>query len=405
MKTSKPDWPKIVTVGNASVKVYKRQTGSGNAGFQIVYRDIDGKRKFESESDEAQALKLATKKAETLSTFGARVAGTKSNDMAEFVRASDLLKPFSITVGTGVERLAGWLLKFVSLDGIDRALLAGPVQHGDGIVRSVASAIDEMIALKVSNGISDCYRRDLKTRLVKQFAVAFKCDIGTVTAPMIQSWLDGQKLNPTTYNNMRRLVGVLFEHCVKRGYCAVNPIAKVETRKPRATVAEIYTPEQMAKLLAVSDNGFQLMLAICGFAGLRTAEFERLTWGHVDFESGHLILSPDITKTNKRRLVPMSANLRAWLEQHPKEKRIGRVWHKKRIVFERQACGVNAGVPWMDNALRHSFCSYRLALTGDAPRTAFEAGNSPSMIDKHYKALVTEQSAREWFALVPTSPA
>lgn len=397
MKTVKTDWPRKVTAGNATVTVYKRLTPLGNVAFVIGYHAA-GKRKLEAcGTDEIKAIQRAGKKAETLSTFGARVAGTSGDQMAEFVRVSDLLKPFGVALGAVVERVAGWLGKYGTLEVIERALMAGPVVVGES--RTVAAAIDETIALKVSNGISDCYRRDLKGRLGK-FSEAFKCDIATVTAPMIQTWLDSQRLNPTTYNNQRRIVGVLFEHCLKRGYCAANPVAKVETRKPRATVTEIYTPQQMQKLLAASDNGFQLMLAICGFAGLRTAEFERLTWADVDIETGYIKLNADKAKTKSRRLISMSANLRAWLEQVKVEDRTGRVWHKKRVVFERQACGVLAGVPWMDNALRHSFCSYRLMIAGETV-TAREAGNSPTMIDQHYKELVTEQAARDWFAIVP----
>ena len=64
---------------------------------------------------------------------------------------------------------------------------------------------------------------------------------------------------------------------------------------------------------------------------------------------------------------------------------------------------MKAGIPggWRQNALRHSFISYRVAETGDVPRTALEAGNSPKMIFRHYRELVDEQSATEWFAIMP----
>jgi integrase len=391
-----------IKVGSVTVAVTRRLTPSGNPAFLLSYY-AGSKRKQEAcGTNEAIALNRAKKLAEALSTHGARVAQTSPAQMDDYVRASDALEPFGVALGSAVDHLAGWLNKFRTLEGIDRALVAGPVAVNE--TRTIAAAIDEMIALKVSHGISEVYRRDMRTRLVGQFALAFKCNVDTVTTPAIQNWLDAKKLNPTTFNNMRRLIGTLFEHCVKRGYCAVNPVTRIDPRKARATESEIYTPEQMQKLLAASDNGFQLMLAICGFAGLRTAEFERLTWGHVDFESGYIKLTPDITKTNKRRLVPISANLRAWLEQVPKEKQIGKVWRTKRIIFERRDCSLKAGVPWLGNALRHSFCSYRLMITGETS-TAREAGNSPAMIDQHYKELVTEAAARDWFAIVPPAPA
>ena len=64
---------------------------------------------------------------------------------------------------------------------------------------------------------------------------------------------------------------------------------------------------------------------------------------------------------------------------------------------------VKAGIPggWRQNALRHSFISYRVALTGDVARTALEAGNSPKMIFRHYREIVDEEAAKAWFAITP----
>jgi hypothetical protein len=56
---------------------------------------------------------------------------------------------------------------------------------------------------------------------------------------------------------------------------------------------------------------------------------------------------------------------------------------------------------WKHNALRHSFCSYRLADVKSAAEVALEAGNSPQMIFQHYRELVTERAAKGWFAITP----
>lgn len=60
-------------------------------------------------------------------------------------------------------------------------------------------------------------------------------------------------------------------------------------------------------------------------------------------------------------------------------------------------------MPWRHNALRHSFCSYRLADVKSAAEVALEAGNSPQMIFQHYRELVTEKAAKAWFAITPES--
>jgi site-specific recombinase XerD len=239
--------------------------------------------------------------------------------------------------------------------------------------------------------------------LENKFAVAFNCNVDTVTSAMIQTWLDARKMPAQTYMNFLRLINVFFEFCVARNYCEKNPVGKVETRKVRAGAVVIYTPDEMKKLLAKASDEFRPMLAICGFAGLRTEEFKRLTWGDVDFAGANIILDAGQAKTASRRVVPLVANLRAWLEPYQDKK--GLVWRDGDIHHVQKTCGKLAGVTWKKNALRHSFCSYRLGVLHDAAKVAFEAGNSAKIIHGHYNALATDQAAREWFAIVPPATA
>ena len=60
-----------------------------------------------------------------------------------------------------------------------------------------------------------------------------------------------------------------------------------------------------------------------------------------------------------------------------------------------------AGVTPRANAMRHSYASYRLALTEDVPALALEMGNSPTMIFRHYLELKHEDEATQWFSLRP----
>ena len=56
---------------------------------------------------------------------------------------------------------------------------------------------------------------------------------------------------------------------------------------------------------------------------------------------------------------------------------------------------------WKQNALRHSFISYRMAMVKDANQVALEAGNSPDIIFRNYLELVTQTQARNWFGVEP----
>jgi hypothetical protein len=61
----------------------------------------------------------------------------------------------------------------------------------------------------------------------------------------------------------------------------------------------------------------------------------------------------------------------------------------------------NLGVDWRPDALRHSYASYRLAITEDAPSLSLEMGNSPAMIFKHYLDLKHKEEGEAWFSLEP----
>ena len=142
-------------------------------------------------------------------------------------------------------------------------------------------------------------------------------------------------------------------------------------------------------------------LALGAFAGLRSAEIERLDWRDVKFETGFVIVEAGKAKTATRRQVEMRPNLRAWLE--PLAKIEGRVipYADDELYKELRAVSDKAKVPWKNNALRHGFISYRVAETGDVNRTALEAGNTATMIFSHYRELVTPQQAKTWFGIWP----
>ena len=48
-----------------------------------------------------------------------------------------------------------------------------------------------------------------------------------------------------------------------------------------------------------------------------------------------------------------------------------------------------------------SFISYRIADVKSADQVALEAGNSPSIIFKHYRELTTDEQAEKWFSIMP----
>src|SRR5439155_26357105 len=137
------------------------------------------------------------------------------------------------------------------------------------------------------------------------------------------------------------------------------------------------------------------------FAGLRAEEILRVEWSDVERRPGFIEVAAHKAKTATRRIVPIAESLSRRLAIAPRNGE--RVWpHSKAYFFEalRNAAS-DAKITWKQNALRHSFISYRLAETQNINSVALEAGNSPQMIFRHYRELATPQQAKTWFAIAP----
>ena len=214
-----------------------------------------------------------------------------------------------------------------------------------------------------------------------------------------------KKLSPQSALNFRRVISNFTGFCIRRGYLPKgwDEVDRIERPKVRPSEIAIYRPDEFARLLASAPREFLPALAIAGFAGLRSAEIERLAWEDIDLASGFITVGAAQSKTASRRIVPICEALAKWLNLCAEEH--GPVWAGEHDGFydAQQATARAAGVDWKGNALRHSYASYRFAQTMDAGRVAGELGNSAAVVHKHYRQLALPADAAKWFAIVPSS--
>jgi integrase len=194
----------------------------------------------------------------------------------------------------------------------------------------------------------------------------------------------------------------LFQFAKRRGYLPKTEPTAAEDLKPMKlpdSEVGILSADEMSRLLHSASPEMVPFLAIGGFAGLRVAEIRRLDWSAVSLERRLIELRAGQAKTASRRLVPISDNLAAWLSQADRSKSLNL---SLAMIGRIHRVAESLGVPWPPNALRHSYISYRIAEVKNVAQVALEAGNSPSIIFKHYRELVTEAEANEWFGIFPT---
>jgi len=403
-----------VKVGNALVKVYtriKRVKSNGGKVFKYRVHEVEdwtaGPRRLRSFNDRDKALKEAERIARQLSTGEAIAAGMRTGEAASYGLAMELLRPTGLALEVAAASVAK---RFEILGGdylIDAARFYAARRPDLLTRRTVAEVVAELIETRRARKKSVRYLNDLRSRLGR-FAKAFVVDIGTITTADVQGFLDGLKLAPQSVANFRTVLRTLFSFAEARGYVfkGGNPVADTEEIEARGNGAiDIFTPAEMAALLKAAPAAFVPVLALGGLAGLRTAEIQRLEWSAVDLAGGFITVAADKAKTRQRRLVPILPSLAQWLA--PYAGQTGNVWQGTLGDLE-EARGETvkaAGVPWKHNALRHSFISYRLAEIQNAAQVALEAGNSPTLVFRHYRELVKPEAAKAWFAIAPEAPA
>lgn len=405
-RTAADSWPRTVRVGGTQVKVYRVTRADGSPGFKVADYS-GGSRRLLSFPTAAAALSEAERIARLMASGESHAASVSGKDVASYGRAMELLRP----TGVSIELAAANFAKAFQILGGDRIIEAAEFFRQNNTEnlppRTVAEVADEFIAQRESRQASARYVNDLRSRLSKLVA-AFQCPIASVTSANVQEWLDGLKASPQTVKNHRTIAGTMFAFAERRGYIrkGANPVVATE----RVSVAngkgvEIYTPSQIASILSHAEPSILPCLAIAAFAGLRTAEIHRLEWKDVDLVNSHIVVAGEKAKTKSRRLVPISPNLKSWLAPYVQSE--GRLWNLTHFPYH-QLCrkaATSAGIAWLDNALRHSYASYRLAQVQSAAQVALEMGNSPQIVFRHYREICRPAAAAAWFAVAPQTPA
>lgn len=236
----------------------------------------------------------------------------------------------------------------------------------------------------------------------------------------------------------RRAAHAVFEFAMRRGYIDRNPVATVERVEPapRDEVC-ILTAADAAELMSRAEKHALALvpyLAIGLFGGLRPMnELRGVVWERdIDLAGGNITVRRASSKTNRARLVPISPNLRAWLETVPPSRRKGGIYYSRRLLdwiagkeprqdrrvaqpgkIKRKAKADGKKtrmefepIAWGQNILRHTRTSYRLAQTQNAPMVAEEGGHTLAIMRQHYvNRTIGAAEVKAFWNILPTKAA
>ena len=425
MKTKIPsEWPVKVRKGNTTLTIYRTastKNGKTYDEFKLVYYDAEGKRRFESFSDFGDARTRADNVTATLSKGDIKTLTLTDNDRLVYLRAVENITPTGLALDIAAaqfaeahRRIAGRSL----LEAVDFFVKRNPARLPS---KTVEEAVKEIKAAKTADGASEIYLKDLDFRLGK-LAESFHCQLATISAVEINAFLRALKCGGRSRNNYRAAIATLFNFAERQKYLPKGHVDFDDVDKAKEGVfeIEIFNTAEMVKLLKAAQfkpddlpNGFNRryaegqgllpLLVLGGFAGLRTAEVCRQKWSDINLERRFIRVTDAKGNTAQKRLVPISDNLMEWLLLCRRQDGVCCDYPRPEEAIKRLA--TRAGIDWKHNALRHSFISYRVAEIQDVAKVSLEAGNSPKMIFRHYREVVTPEEAQTWFSITPHSVA
>ena len=311
-------------------------------------------------------------------------------------------------------------IHFASIPSHERAAIAYQLQRLSQAGWSLASAVDFVLkagkappsislgmvaeAFLASRRAAACrprYLNKLRASIARFTLGREAVPIAEMTPAQITEYISANGWQPSTMRSYLVDLRSLFAFAVEREYLRKSPAAAVPLPRLDESAPGILSPDQarafLNACLEVAPDALPVVV-LCLFGGLRRAEAEQIEWAEIGPE--FLEVKAHKAKTRRRRWVPISGQLRAWLEVARTAAcplpGVGYAGRLKRIAD-------NAGMRdvWPQNALRHSFASYHFAKFRKDAETASIMGTSAQMLFQHYRELVRPEAAEVFFGLLP----
>lgn len=275
--------------------------------------------------------------------------------------------------------------------------------------KTVSEAIKLFLAAKKSVAREERPRHleTLRSQMRKFGAHFGERWIDEITPVQLNEFLAGFDNPKTRYNNRGGIVN-LFNWCRKHEILPNRTTAAERTESPKVSkkVPETWTPVELQIMLENVRPEYLGWLCCSAFLGMRVSEILRLDWSIFKWEFSIVEVPPGFSKNEHRRIIPICDSLKAWLPCAPTNGPICKNKPNERTrgnEAETARLGALVG-GWRQNALRHSYASYRCAIVG-AVQTASEMDNSEGEIRRTYRDAKTLAEAEAWFGVVPSGAA
>jgi integrase len=261
---------------------------------------------------------------------------------------------------------------------------------------------NEMLEAKAPN-VSESYLTQLYHTMKLFCDGRWSRPVDSFTPKEIEAWSLSRNWAAATRRTKLTDVRTLFSWAVRREHLKKSPCDAIELPPLEDRPPMVHDPGQVEKLLRTArdmDVDIMRTLAIEYFSGLRPlSEAARLQERNI--LPSHIEVEGAKCKTRKRRLVKIQPALKAWLD-------VGGRLPVRNLKRRWLAVRLKAGLPWGQDVIRHTFCTYHLAYFENAALTAVEAGHDEAVLFSKYRSirtpageLITKELAAEFWGIRP----
>jgi integrase len=394
---------KTIKSGSVKIPIYRNKHPHAASGwvFTASYY-IDGRRRQKQgtslDAIEAEAKRIAG----NLSAGKAEAAEFSTNDREELLAARRICGDVPL-----LSALDEYMAARSLVDGslLSAAKLWAQSQNRGVSPKHVRDVVAEYLQVKEAAGkhVGQNHRSEFRN-IITDFGDRL---IHEITTQEINRWLQ-KRSNPWTMLTYRKRIIAIFRWAQGYGYVSkAGKTAAEYSESPSTPVAPIgiMTPDALESLFRVTveksprDVPALVLSAMCG---MRRKEVHHQLWEDINIERGFLSVSAAKKGTFSYRMIPLCEAACKWLAGYIRTH--GLVCEGLSVDRVRK-CGREAGLCLPENAFRHSFVSYRVAVTQDRGKVALEAGHSEKTLIKHYKENVTVDDAEAWFGIFPDARA
>ncbi|MFT3784070.1 MAG: site-specific integrase [Nibricoccus sp.] len=259
----------------------------------------------------------------------------------------------------------------------------------------------------VERGIVSAIQVSNIKKELKLLQTHFPAEVASALTPeRLTTFCERGKPALKTYDNRRSILSTFFKFALQRSWIVKNPIEKIpfyriaHRRGSARTLSAMQARELMAYVETFEGGRLVPFFALCLFAGIRpcirTGEILKLKPTDINLDTGVIHIEPEVSKVRMKRNITIQPNLAAWLRAYPADKFV--------IVppnLEEVRTCIAKKFNLTHDIMRHTFISMFVAKFRSMGEAALQAGNSESIIRKHYLDLKSKEEAEQFFSIMP----